>query len=102
MTWSKKGLLDNVTRVAVDVYGSLSLTGKVTIPISPLLWVWRVMNPLPWILIVSPVLFATSKRASVCYWPRGRHEVDFPKMNGMRFHNGNLPLHENGCRSRLA
>ncbi|WP_411900420.1 serine dehydratase beta chain, partial [Salmonella enterica] len=24
----EKGLLDNVTRVAVDVYGSLSLTGK--------------------------------------------------------------------------
>ncbi len=24
----RKGLLDNVTRVAVDVYGSLSLTGK--------------------------------------------------------------------------
>ncbi len=55
------------------------------------------MNPLPWILIVSPVLFATSKRASVCYW-RGRHEVDFPKDDGMRFHNGNLPLHENGMQ----
>ncbi len=26
---------------------------------------------------------------------RGRHEVDFPKDDGMRFHNGNLPLHEN-------
>ena len=28
MIWSEKGLLDSVTRVAVDVYGSLSLTGK--------------------------------------------------------------------------
>ncbi len=29
---------------------------------------------------------------------QGRHEVDFPLDNGMRFHNGNLPLHENGMQ----
>lgn len=29
---------------------------------------------------------------------QGRHEVDFPKDDGMRFHNGNLPLHENGMQ----
>ncbi len=29
---------------------------------------------------------------------QGRHEVDFPRDNGMRFHNGNLPLHENGMQ----
>ncbi len=33
-----KNLLPNVTRISVDVYGSLSLTGKGTILISPLLW----------------------------------------------------------------
>lgn len=33
-----QGLMPSVTRVAVDVYGSLSLTGKVITPISPLLW----------------------------------------------------------------
>ncbi len=31
----------NVTRVVVDVYGSLSLTGKATTLISPLLWARR-------------------------------------------------------------
>ena len=25
-----------------------------------------------------------------------RHEVDFPRDNGMNFHKENLPLHENG------
>lgn len=30
---------------------------------------------------------------------QGRHEVDFPRDNGMRFHNGNLPLHEAVCKS---
>ena len=24
--------------------------------------------------------------------------MDFPRDNGMRFHNGNLPLHENGMQ----
>ncbi len=28
---------------------------------------------------------------------QGRHEVDLCD-NGMRFHNGNLPLHENGMQ----
>ncbi len=51
------------------------------------------MNPLPWILIVSPVFIRDSTRERVT--GRGRHEVDFED-DGMRFHNGNLPLHENG------
>ncbi len=55
----EKGLLDSVTRVAVDVYGSLSLTVKATTPISPLLWVLQVTNLPPWISTVFPVLFAT-------------------------------------------
>ncbi|RDU12490.1 serine dehydratase beta chain, partial [Citrobacter freundii] len=29
---------------------------------------------------------------------QGQHEVDFPQNDGMRFHNGNLPLHENGMQ----
>jgi len=29
---------------------------------------------------------------------QGRHEVDFPKDNGMRFQSDNLPLHENAMR----
>ena len=55
----EKGLLDSVTRVAVDVYGSLSLTGKGHHTDSPLLWVLQVTNLPPWISTVFPVLFAT-------------------------------------------
>ncbi|NYY79928.1 hypothetical protein DMH17_13160 [Raoultella planticola] len=36
-----RGLLANVTKVVVDVYGSLSSPVKATIPTSPLLWVLR-------------------------------------------------------------
>lgn len=42
-----RGILTDVTRVVVDVYGSLSLTGKVTIPTSRLLWAWRVICRIP-------------------------------------------------------
>ncbi|MBZ0344528.1 L-serine ammonia-lyase, partial [Salmonella enterica subsp. enterica serovar Infantis] len=29
---------------------------------------------------------------------QGRHKVDFPKDDGMHFHDGNLPLQENGMQ----
>lgn len=55
----EKGLLDSVTRVAVDVYGSLSLTGKGHHTDIAVLWVLQVTNLPPWISTVFPVLFAT-------------------------------------------
>ncbi|SQD04232.1 L-serine deaminase 1 [Escherichia coli] len=55
----EKGLLDSVTRVAVDVYGSLSLTGKGHHTDIAIIMGLQVTNLPPWISTVFPVLFAT-------------------------------------------
>ncbi len=65
----EKGLLDNVTRVAVDVYGSLSLTGKGHHTDIAIIMGLAGNEPATVDIDSIPVLFATSKRASVCYWP---------------------------------
>ncbi len=88
-----KRITDNVTRVAVDVYGSLSLTGKA----SPYRYRHYYGPHEPATVdidVVSPVLFATCRNARAFVTGPGDAEVDFPKDDGMRFHNGNLPLHE--------
>lgn len=67
-----KRLLNAVTRVAVDVYGSLSLTGKGhhTDIVS---WDWRAISPIRSILTRSGFLSVTSKRAVVLL-ANGQHE----------------------------
>ncbi len=90
--WSK--LLDNVTRVAVVSPRLAVAGGKVTIPISPLLWVWRINEP-------AYRGYCGNGFARRLLLAEGRHEVDFPN-DLMRFHNGNLPLHENGMRIHAA
>lgn len=52
-----RNLLKDVTRVVVDVYGSLSLTGKGHHTDIAIIMGWRVTCRIPWISIPSPVLF---------------------------------------------
>ena len=65
----EKGLLNAVTRVAVDVYGSLSLTGKGHHTDIAIIMDWRAISPIRSILTRSRLLSVTSKRAVVCCWP---------------------------------
>ncbi len=80
-------ITDNVTRVAVDAPPAAVADGKghhtdIAIIMGP----WRVMNPLPWILIVSSVYSRRrNARERLCRPRTSRSRL--PKDDGMRFHN---------------
>lgn len=90
------GHLPAVTRITVDVYGSLSLTGKghhTDIAI-----IMGLAGNLPDTVDIDAIQgfirdVASRERLLLA---NGSHEVDFPAMGGMNFHETNLPLHENG------
>lgn len=94
----EKGLLDNVTRVAVDVYGSLSLTGKGHHTDIAIIMGLAGNEPATVDIDSIPGFIRDVETRGRLLLAQGRHEVDFPKDDGMRFHNGNLPLHENGMQ----
>lgn len=92
----EKGLIDNVTRVAVDVYGSLSLTGKghhTDIAI-----IMGLAGNLPATVDIDaiPAFIRDVQARGRLLLANGRREVDFPADDGMRFRSDNLSLHENG------
>lgn len=95
---SHKELLPSVTRVAVDVYGSLSLTGKghhTDIAI-----IMGLAGNLPATVDIDsiPGFIRSVEEKQRLPLANGTHEVDFPHDSGMVFHNDNLPLHENGMK----
>ena len=84
--------------MVVDVYGSLSLTGKghhTDIAI--------IMGPATcrttWTSTAFRALSATSNSAVACRWPTATTRW-ISAHGGMNFHSDNLPLHENGMRIR--
>lgn len=92
----EKGLLESVTRVAVDVYGSLSLTGKghhTDIAI-----IMGLAGNMPDTVDIDaiPAFIRDVETRGRLLLANGQHEVDFPQDDGMRFRSDNLPLHENG------
>lgn len=91
-----KGLLQDVTRLAVDVYGSLSLTGKghhTDIAI-----IMGLSGALPEDVDIDaiPAFIKDVEQRQRLPVANGQHEVDFPREGGMIFRSENLPLHENG------
>ncbi|WP_368543795.1 L-serine ammonia-lyase [Enterobacter soli] len=92
----EKGLLESVTRVAVDVYGSLSLTGKghhTDIAI-----IMGLAGNMPDTVDIDaiPAFIRDVETRGRLLLANGKHEVDFPQDDGMRFRSDNLSLHENG------
>ncbi len=92
--------LQDTTRVVVDVYGSLSLTGKghhTDIAI-----IMGLAGNLPHDVDIDsiPGFIRDVEQRGRLPLANGHHEVDFPLHGGMNFHNDNLPLHENGMRIR--
>lgn len=91
-----KQLLPSVTRIAVDVYGSLSLTGKghhtdIAIIIG-------LAGNLPATVDIEsiPGFIENVEKTEKLPLANGTHTVDFPREGGMNFRLDNLPLHENG------
>ena len=93
-----RDLLPAVTRIAVEVYGSLSLTGKghhTDIAI-----ILGLAGNLPDSVDIDgiPAFIRDVETRQRLLLANGRHEVDFPRGTGMVFRQDNLPLHENGMQ----
>lgn len=93
-----KGLMPSITRVAVDVYGSLSLTGKghhTDIAI-----ILGLAGNMPDTVDIDsiPGFIRDVEQRQRLMLASGLHEVDFPRDGGMVFRSDNLPLHENGMQ----
>ncbi|MEG0866381.1 MAG: L-serine ammonia-lyase [Hafnia sp.] len=93
-----KGLLPSVTRISVDVYGSLSLTGKghhTDIAI-----IMGLAGNMPDTVDIDaiPGFIRDVEQRQRLLLANGQHEVDFPRDGGMNFRSDNLSLHENGMQ----
>ncbi|AFJ46862.1 L-serine ammonia-lyase [Shimwellia blattae] len=93
-----KGLLNSVTRVVVDVYGSLSLTGKGHHTDVAIIMGLAGNQPDNVDIDAIPAFIHDVQTRGRLPLAQGAHEVDFPAEGGMCFHNTNLPLHENGMQ----
>lgn len=94
----EKGLLENTTRIAVDVYGSLSLTGRGHHTDIAIIMGLAGNQPDNVDIDAIPAFIRDVEARGRLWLAQGRHEVDFPKDNGMRFSSDNLSLHENGMQ----
>ncbi|RLM12487.1 L-serine ammonia-lyase [Gibbsiella quercinecans] len=93
-----RGLMPTVTRIAVDVYGSLSLTGKGHhTDIAIILGLAGNQPDTVDIDHIAGFISDVEQRQRLML-ANGRHEVDFPRDSGMVFRSDNLPLHENGMQ----
>ncbi|ERT14058.1 L-serine dehydratase [Photorhabdus temperata J3] len=93
-----QGLMPSITRVAVDIYGSLSLTGKghhTDIAI-----IMGLAGNLPATVDIDsiPGFIRDVEQTQRIKLANGLHEVDFPHDSGMVFRSDNLSLHENGMQ----
>ncbi|AKK03230.1 L-serine ammonia-lyase [Corynebacterium epidermidicanis] len=93
---SESGLINSVTRVQADVYGSLSLTGKGHATDSAI--ILGLAGNIPQTVDVDsmPIFLERVRNTEKLCLNCGDKEVDFPKDQGVVFHSTNLPLHENG------
>ena len=92
----QKEMLASVKRIIVDVYGSLSLTGKGHA--TDIAIIMGLAGNLPDTVAIDSIStfvknVEQTQRLSLA---NGQHEVDFPAQGGINFHTTNLPLHENG------
>lgn len=90
------GKLEETTKITVDVYGSLSLTGKghhTDIAI-----IMGLAGNSPEYVDIDNITGFIQRVELDQRLPVGTHQhsVEFPREGGMNFHTTNLPLHENG------
>ncbi|WP_173634314.1 L-serine ammonia-lyase [Paramixta manurensis] len=90
--------LASVTRIAVEVYGSLSLTGRGHHTDIAIIMGLSGAAPEDVDIDSIPVFIRDVEQRQRLLLANGQHEVDFPREGGMAFSQENLPLHENGMR----
>ncbi|MFD1803357.1 L-serine ammonia-lyase [Mixta tenebrionis] len=90
-------LLD-VTRIVVEVYGSLSLTGKGHHTDIAIIMGLAGASPESVDIDSIPAFIRDVEQRERLLLANGQHEVDFPRAGGMNFRSENLSLHENGMR----
>jgi len=95
---SEQGKLHEVTRIAVDVYGSLSLTGKGHHTDIAIIMGLAGESPDSVDNDPIPAFLKDVQQRERLLVAKGAHEVDFPREGGMVFRSENLSLHENGLR----
>jgi len=93
---AEQGKLQDVTRVAVDVYGSLSLTGKGHHTDIAIIMGLAGYEPATVDIDAIPAFIKDTETRERLLLAKGAHEVDFPREGGMVFRSENLSLHENG------
>ncbi|RMB70073.1 L-serine ammonia-lyase [Corynebacterium macginleyi] len=91
----EKGLMDKVTRVQANVYGSLSLTGVGHSTNKAILLGLAGEEP-ETVDIDGISAFMKEINQSETLLLGGTHQVSFPKDGGFYFHDDYLPMHENG------
>ena len=94
----EQGKLQDVTRIAVDVYGSLSLTGKGHHTDIAIIMGLAGESPDTVDIDAIPAFIKDVEQRERLLLAKGAHEVDFPREGGMVFRSENLSLHENGLR----
>ncbi|MDK2635191.1 L-serine ammonia-lyase [Pantoea stewartii subsp. indologenes] len=95
---SEQGKLHEVTRIAVDVYGSLSLTGKGHHTDIAIIMGLAGESPDSVDIDAIPAFIKDVQQRERLPLAKGAHEVGFPREGGMVFRSENLSLHENGLR----
>ncbi|WP_256852248.1 L-serine ammonia-lyase [Pantoea sp. Fr+CA_20] len=95
---SEQGKLHEVTRIAVDVYGSLSLTGKGHHTDIAIIMGLAGESADSVDIDAIPAFIKDVQQRERLLIAKGAHEVDFPREGGMVFRSENLSLHENGLR----
>ncbi|MEJ5996811.1 L-serine ammonia-lyase [Corynebacterium sp. H130] len=93
---AEEGLIEKVTRVQGDVYGSLSLTGIGHSTDKAIIMGLAGFSPETVDIDGMPVFLERVYQNEKFCLRCGDIEVDFPRNKGIVFHEENLPLHENG------
>ncbi|UJF17968.1 L-serine ammonia-lyase [Vibrio sp. SS-MA-C1-2] len=93
-----QGRLTQITKITSDIYGSLSLTGKGHH--TDIATILGLAGNTPESVVIDEIpsiikrVEQQQKLEITCY----QHSVEFPIEEGVKFHNSNLSLHENGMQ----
>lgn len=95
---TSKGDLLRTTRITVDLYGSLSLTGKGHATDTAIMMGLAGNSPQNVNIDAIPTFIEDVTRSGRLPVAEGAHVVDFPVADSILFHAETLPRHENGMR----
>lgn len=93
---SAQQLLTETTRVTVDIYGSLSLTGKGHHTDTAIIMGLAGESPDTVNIDMIPTFLADARARQRLLLALGEHEIGFTEQDDLLFHSTALSLHENG------